>query len=111
MQWRVTVEGGNAASSSFGHLVLGEHEFASRGRVEIDAHDESNSSFGPIPTTCGASDTRAPSYRLVTSTPDEVEAIGGDELLYLDGKRRGGGYAVDPHPADAAHSRSRSSGR
>ena len=30
----------------------------------------------------------------MTSTPKEVEAIGGDELLYLDGERRGGGYAV-----------------
>ena len=33
-------------------------------------------------------------YRLVTSTPEEVEAIGGDELLYPDGKRRGGAYAA-----------------
>ena len=30
----------------------------------------------------------------MTSTPGEVEAIGGDELLYLDGKRRSGGYAA-----------------
>ena len=34
------------------------------------------------------------SYRLVTSTPKAVEAIGGDELIYLDGGRRGGGYAA-----------------
>ncbi len=33
-------------------------------------------------------------YRLVTSTPGRVEAIGGDELLYADGKRRSGGYAA-----------------
>ena len=33
-------------------------------------------------------------YRLVTSTPGRVEAIGGDELLYLDGKRRSGGYVA-----------------
>ena len=30
----------------------------------------------------------------MTSTPKEVEAIGGDELLYLDGERRSGGYAT-----------------
>src|SRR6202021_2277364 len=33
-------------------------------------------------------------YRLVTSTPGRIEAIGGDELLYADGKRRSGGYAA-----------------
>ena len=33
-------------------------------------------------------------YRLVTSTPGRVEAIGGDELLYADGKRRSGGYVA-----------------
>ena len=54
----------------------------------------SDSSFAPIPTACGAKRYPRASYRLVTSTPKEVEAIGGDELLYLDGKRRGGGYAV-----------------
>ena len=33
-------------------------------------------------------------YFLVTSTPDAVEAIGGDELLYVDGQARGGAYAA-----------------
>ena len=33
-------------------------------------------------------------YRLVTSMPGEIEALGGDELLYPDGKRRSGAYAA-----------------
>ena len=37
MQWRVTVEGEHAGFLVFGHLVLGEQEFAHHGRVEIDA--------------------------------------------------------------------------
>ena len=30
----------------------------------------------------------------MTSTPRRIEAIGGDELLYADGKRRSGAYAA-----------------
>ena len=30
----------------------------------------------------------------MTSTPGRIEAIGGDELLYADGKRRSGGYVA-----------------
>src|SRR5262249_13523016 len=33
-------------------------------------------------------------YHLVTSTAQDIEAIGSDELLYGDGKRRTGGYAT-----------------
>ena len=33
-------------------------------------------------------------YHLVTSTPDAIEAIGGDELLYADGQSRGGAYVA-----------------
>ena len=33
-------------------------------------------------------------YHLVTSTPERIEAVGGDELLYADGRRRGGAFAV-----------------
>ena len=37
MQWRVTVEGEKCRFLVFGHLVLGEQEFARAGRIEIDA--------------------------------------------------------------------------
>jgi cellobiose phosphorylase len=33
-------------------------------------------------------------HHLVTSTPDTFEAIGGDELLYADGKARGGPFVA-----------------
>src|ERR1700745_406222 len=37
MRWRVTVEGEKCRFLAFGHLVLGEQEFAHAGRLEIDA--------------------------------------------------------------------------
>jgi cellobiose phosphorylase len=93
LQWRVAVEGGKCRFLVFGHLVLGEHEYAGRGRVEIDAQKK-QFAFRPDPEDLWGRRYPRASYRLVTSTPKEVEAIGGDELLYLDGERRGGGYAV-----------------
>ena len=93
LQWRVAAEGGPCRFLVFGHLTLGEHEYASRGRVEIDAH-EKQFVFRPDPEDMWGKRYPRASYRLVTSTPKAVEAIGGDELLYLDGARRGGGYAV-----------------
>ncbi len=93
LQWRVDAEGGKCRILVFGHLALGEHEYASRGRVEIDAYGK-QFVFRPDPDDLWGKRYPRASYRLVTSTPKEVEAIGGDELLYLDGRRRGGGYAV-----------------
>lgn len=93
LQWRVAVEGGKCRFLVFGHLVLGEFEYASRGRIEIDARKK-RFVFRPDPDHLWGQRYPRASYLLVTSTPKEVEAIGGDELLYLDGKRRGGGYAV-----------------
>ena len=93
LQWRVAAEGGKCRFLVFGCLALGEHEYASRGRVKIDAHKK-QFVFRPDPEDLWGRRYPCASYRLVTSTPKEVEAIGGDELLYLDGKRRGGGYAV-----------------
>jgi cellobiose phosphorylase len=93
MQWRVDAEGGKCRFLVFGHLALGEYEYASRGRVEIDARKK-QFVFRPDPEDQWGRRYPRASYRLVTSTPKEVEAIGGDELLYLDGERRGGGYAV-----------------
>jgi cellobiose phosphorylase len=93
LQWRVAVEGGKCRFLVFGHLVLGEHDYASRGRVEIDAHKK-QFVFRPDPDSLWGKRYPRACYRLVTSAVKEVEAIGGDELLYLDGERRSGGYAV-----------------
>ena len=93
MQWRVTVEGPKCRFLVFGHLVLGEKEFAHAGRVEIEARRKR---FAFRPDLNGLWGQQYPEavYRLVTSTPGRIEAIGGDELLYADGKRRSGGYAA-----------------
>ena len=93
MQWRVTVDGGQCRFLIFGHLVLGEHEFASAARMEIDTRRKSFV-FRPDPDSLWGRHYPHAVYRLVTSTPEQIEAIGGDELLYVDGRRRCGAYAA-----------------
>ncbi len=93
MQWRVSVEGEPCRFLIFGHLVLGEQEFASAGRMEIGEPDK-GFILRPDPETLWGRHYPEAEYRIVSSTPDEIEAVGSDELLYVDGKRRSGGYAV-----------------
>jgi 1,2-beta-oligoglucan phosphorylase len=93
MQWRVSVEGPRCRFLVFGHLVLGEQEFAHAGRVEIDSKRK-RFTFRPDLNDRWGQQYPEGVYRLVTSTPGRIEAIGGDELLYADGKRRSGGYAA-----------------
>jgi cellobiose phosphorylase len=93
MQWRVIVEGPKCRFLVFGHLVLGEQEYAHAGRIEIDSKRKRFTFRPDINDRWGRQYPQAV-YRLVTSTPGRVEAIGGDELLYADGKRRSGAYAA-----------------
>ena len=93
MQWRVTVEGPRCRFLVFGHLVLGEQEFGPAGRIEIDSKRK-RFTFRPDLNDRWGQQYPEAVYRLVTSTPGRVEAIGGDELLYVDGKRRSGGYVA-----------------
>ncbi len=93
MQWRVAVEGPRCRFLVFGHLVLGEQEFGPGGRVEIGSKRKRFTFRPDLDDRWGQQYPEAV-YRLVTSTPGRVEAIGGDELLYTDGKRRSGGYAA-----------------
>jgi cellobiose phosphorylase len=94
MTWLIRVEGAPCRFFVFGQLVLGEHEYGHAGRMEIDAGRKSFA-FRPDPDD-GLWGRRYPNavYRLVTSPAEAVAAIGADELLYADGKRRAGGYAV-----------------
>ena len=55
---------------------------------------ESNSPSGPDPDNLWGQKYPKAVYHLVTSTPRQVEAVGADELLYADGKRRSGAYAA-----------------
>lgn len=91
MQWRVTVEGETCRFLVFGHLVLGERELAHAGRVEIDGKGK-RFGFRPDPEFLWGQRYPRSVYHLVTSTPEAVEAMGGDELLYEDAVPRGGAY-------------------
>lgn len=93
MQWVVSVEGEPCRFLIFGHLVLGERELNHAGRIEIDG-DRKRFTFRPDPDWLWGKRYPDATYHLVTSTPDAVAALGGDELLDGDGKSRGGGYAV-----------------
>ena len=101
MQWRIAVEGAPCRFLVFGGLVLGERELDHAGRVEIDA-DNRRIAFRPDPASLWGQRYPDAVYHLVTSTPDAVEAIGGDELLYADGQPRSGGFvALRTRPTDA----------
>jgi cellobiose phosphorylase len=91
MQWRVTVEGEPCRFLAFGHLVLGERELDCDGLIEVEP-DSKRFSLRPGPDSIWGQRHPNAVYRLVTSTPEAFEAIGGDELLYDDGQPRHGAY-------------------
>lgn len=74
-------------------LALGANEFDGRGLLEVNAAAgwiaaaPARSSFlaEHLPNTC---------FALASTDPEQVAAVGGDELLYADGNPRGGPYAV-----------------
>ncbi len=74
-------------------LALGANEFDARGTLEVNAAAgwiaaaPARSSFlaQHLPHTC---------FALASIDPEQVAALGGDELLYADGNPRGGPYAV-----------------
>lgn len=89
LQWRVAVEGAPCRFLVFGSLVLGERELDHAGLVTIDPAG-CRAAFRPDPDSLWGQAYPDAVYDLVTDTPAEVEAIGGDELLYTDGSARGG---------------------
>jgi 1,2-beta-oligoglucan phosphorylase len=91
MQWRIGVEGKPCRFLVFGHLVLGERELDHAGRIEIDTANR-RFTFHPDPSSLWGQRYPNAVYHLVISTPDAIETIGGDELLYADGQPRGGAY-------------------
>jgi 1,2-beta-oligoglucan phosphorylase len=93
MQWRVAIEGTPCRLLIFGHIVLGEREFESGGSVEFDT-SRKRISFKPDPGWIWGERFPEAAYHLVTSTADAVETMGGDELLYADGRSRGGPVVV-----------------
>jgi cellobiose phosphorylase len=93
MQWRIAVEGKPCRFLVLGHLVLGERELDHAGRIEIDAARK-RFAFRPDPASLWGQRYPEALYVLVTDTPGVIEAIGGDELLYIDGRPRGGAYVA-----------------
>ncbi len=93
MQWRVIVDGEPCRFLAFGHLVLGERELEGAARTEIDAQRKSFA-FYPDPDGLWGRHYPQAAYRLVSSTREQIDAVGGDELLYVDGQRRSGAYAA-----------------
>ena len=93
MQWRIAVDGEPCRFLVFGHLVLGERELENEGLVEVDPHRK-RFSMRPDPNSIWGKHYPNAIYHLTTATPEAVEAIGGDELLYADGQPRHGAYVA-----------------
>jgi cellobiose phosphorylase len=93
MQWRISVEGPTCRFLVFGHVVLGEREFEDVGTIEVDPAGK-RISLRPGPDSLWGRTYPDAVYHLVVDTPDAIEAIGGDELLYDDGLARGGPYVA-----------------
>jgi cellobiose phosphorylase len=93
VKWRVSVEGEPCRFLVLCHLVLGEREYEQAATLEIDA-GQKRFSFRPDPHGVWGRCYPRAVYHLVTSSPGSIERIGGDELLYADGRRRGAGYAT-----------------
>jgi cellobiose phosphorylase len=83
MQWRISIDGAPCRLLVFGHLVLGERELEHRGSVLADSANR-RFTFQPDSESLWGQHYPDAAYHLVTSTPDTVEMIGGDELLYTD---------------------------
>ena len=99
MQWLVDVTGEPCRFLVFGHLVLGERELDHASPVAIDP-ERKRFSFRPDPNWLWGQRYPDAVYHLVTSTPGEIEAVGGDELHLR--RRRGARRRAcrDAHAAD-----------
>jgi 1,2-beta-oligoglucan phosphorylase len=93
IQWRILVEGEPCRFLVFGHLVLGERELDQASRIEIDATGK-RFACRPDPASLWGQKYPRAVYVMVTGTPEAIEAIGGDELLYANGRSRGGAYVA-----------------
>jgi cellobiose phosphorylase len=93
VQWSVDVEGAPCRLLVFGHVVLGEQELAHAAQIEIDAAAK-RFSFRPEPGGLWSQRYPQAIYHLVTSTPEGIDAIGSEELLYDERDVRAGAYAV-----------------
>jgi cellobiose phosphorylase len=83
MQWRISIDGAPCRLLVYGNLVLGERDFEHAGHVVADLSNR-RFTFRPDPSSLWGQHYPDAAYHLVTSTPDAIDVIGGDELLYAD---------------------------
>ena len=93
LQWRILIDGPPCRLLVFGHLVLGERDFEHAGRVRVDSR-AFRFTLQPDPASLWGQRRPHATYHLVTSSPEIVEAIGGDELLFAHRTPRNGTHAV-----------------
>jgi cellobiose phosphorylase len=93
MQWRISAEGGPCRFLIFGHLVLGERELEHAGIVGVDSVRR-RFTFRPDPDSLWGQRYPSAVYHLVTSTPDAVDTLGGDALLFADGLPGSGAHVA-----------------
>ncbi|HMR34133.1 MAG TPA: hypothetical protein PKA13_23695 [Geminicoccaceae bacterium] len=93
VQWRIAVEGEPCRFLVFGQLVLGERELDDTGLIEIDRAAK-RITCRPDPKSLWGRTYPKAITLIVAGMPDEFEAVGGDELLYADGRSRGGSYVA-----------------
>ena len=91
MHWRVAVAGERCRFLVFAHLVLGERELDHAGRVEIDP-SRCRVACRPDPTSLWGKHYPNAIYLMVTNTPEAIEAVGGDKLLWADGRSHGSAH-------------------
>jgi len=100
MQWRITIDGAPCRILVYGQLVLGEREFDHAGSVVID-DTRSRLTFRPDPEPLFGRHYPDATFHLVTGTPDAIESIGGDELLFADAQPGSGTHvAIRTHPTN-----------
>ncbi|MET0747350.1 MAG: cellobiose phosphorylase [Rhizobium sp.] len=87
MQWHIAVDGDACRFLAFGQVTLGEREYETSGRISVEA-DGRQIVLQPDPDWLWGQRYPEASYRLVSATPEAVDALGGDELLYGDGVAR-----------------------
>jgi cellobiose phosphorylase len=93
LQWRVSVDGEPCRFLVFGHVVLGERELEHAGFVEADSANR-RVTFRPDPESLWGQKYPHAAFHLVVSTPDAIEKLGSDALLYADGRTEDGEYVV-----------------
>ena len=100
MQWRITIDGAPCRILVYGQVVLGERELDHAGSVVVD---EARSRFAFRPDRESLFGRHYPdaTFHLVTSTPEAIESIGGDELLFADAQPGSGTHvAIKTHPTN-----------